>query len=270
LDPARSSSLKLRFLSALVMAPVAIAAVWLGGAWFALLVVAAAGIMGWEWARLSAAGASEGVPRLMTLAPPLAALAAALGWFVAGAALGALGSALVYAWGRASGVPERGWAALGTLWIALPCVAVLYLASAAGGGRVAVLWLLAVVWATDIGAYAAGRSIGGPRLAPRLSPNKTWSGALGGIAAAALVGAAMAFLGGGRPPALVAASVGLSVVAQMGDLAESFAKRHFRVKDASGLIPGHGGLLDRLDSVLTAGAAQALLTLVAGPPVWHG
>src|SRR6202040_3785156 len=153
------------------------------------------------------------------------------------------------------------WAAAGALWIGLGTAAFLYLALA--GGRGMALWLLAVVWATDIGAYAAGRSIGGPKLAPRLSPNKTWSGLAGGVASAALVGLITAKLGGGPGGILALVSAGLAVVAQIGDLAESLAKRHFGVKDSSKLIPGHGGLLDRLDGLLAAsvatGSARAVL-----------
>ena len=127
--------------------------------------------------------------------------------------------------------PEPGWTALGVLWVALPCVSLLWLARQQGCGRATLLWLLAVVWATDIGAYAVGRTFGGPRLAPRLSPRKTWSGFAGGIVCAALAGAATA-LALGRSAALpVLLSAGLAIVAQFGDLAESLAKRRFGVKD---------------------------------------
>src|SRR5215468_347717 len=111
-------------------------------------------------------------------------------------------------------------------------------------GRVAVFWLLGIVWATDIGAYAAGRALGGPRLAPRVSPNKTWAGLAGGVVGAALAGAAVAAAGSAPVGGLALAGGVLAVVAQAGDLGESLAKRRFGVKDTGTLIPGHGGLLD--------------------------
>jgi phosphatidate cytidylyltransferase len=133
-------------------------------------------------------------------------------------------------------------------------------------GRADVLFLLLIVWAGDIGAYLVGRWVGGPRLAPRISPGKTWSGAIGGLAAAVAVGLIAAHLLW-QPttvwPAAAIASV-LGVVAQAGDLLESFVKRRLAVKDSGHLIPGHGGLFDRLDGVLAAAPAAALLALVIG------
>jgi phosphatidate cytidylyltransferase len=130
------------------------------------------------------------------------------------------------------------------------------------------LWLLAVVWATDIGAYAVGRGVGGPRLAPRWSPRKTWSGLAGGTVCAALAGGLTALALGVSPALpLVLTSAGLAIVAQFGDLAESLAKRRFGVKDSSGLIPGHGGLLDRLDGLLAVIPAVTLMTLIGGRSV---
>jgi len=123
-----------------------------------------------------------------------------------------------------------------------------------------------VVWASDIGAYLVGRAFGGPRLAPVISPGKTWSGAIGGLVAAAVVGAVASALLGKGPPSWrpVALAVLLGVISQGGDLFESYLKRHFGVKDSGRMIPGHGGLLDRLDAVLTAAPAAALLALVLG------
>jgi phosphatidate cytidylyltransferase len=132
-------------------------------------------------------------------------------------------------------------------------------------GLAVTLWILALVWATDTGAYFAGRLIGGPKLAPAISPKKTWSGLLGGMIAAAVVGAAAAALREDWAPAtLAAASVILAVIAQGGDLLESSIKRHFGVKDASGLIPGHGGLMDRVDGLLTVAIAVASVIRLQG------
>lgn len=192
-----------------------------------------------------------------------------------GVAVAALGG-LAPAWGRRdrrvrgsrrtadAGAKSPGalWMVAGVPYIAVPVLALAWLR--ADAGYVPVFWLMAVVWGTDIGAYAAGRSIGGPLLAPRVSPKKTWSGLGGGVVAAFAVGAAtgMALGTAWAPLALVSAC--LAVVAQAGDLAESAVKRHFGVKDASSLIPGHGGLLDRVDGIMTVAPAVVLLHLVAG------
>lgn len=254
------NSLKLRTLSALVLAPVAIAAIWFGSPWLPLLAAAAGTGMAWEWARLCGGG---------TLGDT--------GWAVIGSVcfavfLGAtvtgtpglfgppIAAFVVLAFARIERSRDALWLALGTLWISLPCVLLLWLAT--HEGRLMLLWMFAVVWATDIGAYAAGRTLGGPLLAPRWSPRKTWSGLAGGACCAALAGWGTAEILG--PPSgltLVLVSAGLAIVEQFGDLAESVAKRRFGVKDSSGLIPGHGGLLDRLDGLSAVVPAVALLTL---------
>ena len=133
-------------------------------------------------------------------------------------------------------------------------------------GRDLVFWLLAVVWATDIGAYFAGRGIGGAKLAPAISPNKTWAGLIGGALAAALVGIIAArLLGSGAIP-LAVGGMALAVVAQGGDLLESWCKRRFGVKDSSHVIPGHGGILDRVDGLLAVFPAAFLYFWVVGVP----
>src|SRR5260221_11653508 len=247
---AKLSSLRLRILSALVMAPVALAAVWLGGPWLSALVLLAVAGMCWEWARL-ATGGGFGATGAMTVATGVISvgallLGADLGVAFALALAGSTGVVAVAALTRAA---EPLWAASGTLWIALGAAAFLYLALA--GGRGTVLWLLAVVWATDIGAYAAGRTFGGPRLAPRLSPNKTWSGLIGAVLCAAAVGGIVAlFVNSTIVVTILLLSGILAVVAQLGDLAESMVKRHCGVKDSSSLIPGHGGLLHRFGGML--------------------
>jgi phosphatidate cytidylyltransferase len=249
-----------RIASALVMAPLALAAAWFGTPFLPVLVALAAAGMGREWARLS--GATAAAPTSVTMATALAAVAAvSLGAPVIALLLAFFGTIAV--WVAAIVTKSRApvWTAAGTLWFVLPCIALLWVA-AGPHGRAAIFFLLAIVWASDIGAYAAGRAIGGPRLAPMLSPNKTWAGACGGLVGCALVGLATARLMGGSGAVVVAASLVLSLAAQLGDLAESFAKRKFGVKDSGSLIPGHGGLLDRLDSLLTAAALLGLLLLL--------
>lgn len=259
----------LRLASALVLVPLALAAVWLGGWVFAALVIVAAAGMGLEWARLT--GCGVGPPAALVLgAAALPAIVMALGQTGVALLLAAASVVAVWLVSRRAHCPAPDWTALGTAWIALPCVACVWLDRAAG--EFAILWLFVTVWATDTGAYFTGRGLGGPRLAPRLSPNKTWTGFAGGLICAAIVGWTAARLAGTAPTRVVVASIGLSVAAQIGDLAKSLAKRRFEAKDSGSLIPGHGGLLDRLDGMLTAAMFQWLLTLAVGasPPLWRG
>jgi phosphatidate cytidylyltransferase len=257
--------LRLRVLSALVLAPLPIAAIWFGWPWLPLLTAAAAAVMAWEWGRLCRGG-NFGRAGIVLVAVVLVAVAAA-SLASTGLALGTAvaGAGLVLWAARETEDADPQWTAFGAIWVALPCVCLLWLARDGLAGRPTLLWLLAVVWATDIGAYAVGRTFGGPRLAPRWSPRKTWTGLAGGIVCAALTGwATAAWLGISPAAPLVGVSAGLAIVEQFGDLAESAAKRRFGVKDSSGLIPGHGGLLDRLDGLLAVIPVVALLTLIGG------
>lgn len=262
--------MRLRVASALALAPLPVAAIWFGGVWLALLTGVAGAVMAWEWGRLCrGAGAERVAPGpaeielvgIVVMAVAIAAFGAAR----AAVAAAILGAGLVFWTARQKSEGEPVWTALGTLWVALPCISFLWLAREQAGGRATLLWLLAVVSATDIGAYAVGRGVGGPRLAPLWSPRKTWSGFAGGVLCAALAGGATALALGVWPALpLVLVSAGLAIVAQLGDLAESVAKRRFGVKDSSGLIPGHGGLLDRLDGFLAVIPVVALMTVVGG------
>jgi phosphatidate cytidylyltransferase len=247
-------------LSALVMLPVGLGCLWLGGwAWAAIIVLAAIGLS-LEFVSISGTAggwaARLGLPIVSAVAAGLAAIG------VPGIGLCLLAAATVLAW-RLSG---RLAPAFGVVYVGLASVALIWLRSGAETGRDSVLFVLFVVWATDIGAYAVGRIVGGPRLAPAISPGKTWSGALGGLAGALLIGA-VAAIGGQSLPGLLLVAGALSVIAQAGDLLESAIKRHYGVKDSGHSIPGHGGLLDRLDGVLAAAPAAALLALAFGPGI---
>ncbi len=160
-------------------------------------------------------------------------------------------------------------ALLGLLWIGPALVALIWLRDREPGGFGNVLFMLCVVWASDIGAYMIGRLIGGPKLAPSISPGKTRSGAMGGMLAAIGVGVAGASIGHGDVIIAGLVAVGLGVVSQIGDLLESAVKRHFGVKDSGNLIPGHGGLLDRLDAVLTVAPVAAALVAWRGVELWR-
>jgi phosphatidate cytidylyltransferase len=157
----------------------------------------------------------------------------------------------------ASGIPYAGAIA----------VAPILLRADSANGFLAILFLFAIVWATDIVAYFAGRAIGGPKLAAGVSPNKTWAGALGGACAAVLAAVAIAAAARLRQwPALILVGLVLSVAAQAGDLFESAFKRRYGAKDASQLIPGHGGLMDRLDGFLAAAVVAAIIGVLRGGP----
>jgi phosphatidate cytidylyltransferase len=156
-----------------------------------------------------------------------------------------------------------GWVAAGVVYIGVPVLSILWLR---GQDRETAFWLLLVVWATDIVAYAAGRIIGGWKLMPRVSPKKTWAGLIGGTIGAAIVGGATAAVLhlAIEPWMLAGASAILALIAQAGDLLESAVKRHFDAKDSSALIPGHGGILDRIDGLLAAAPAAAVFCLALG------
>ncbi len=254
-----------RILSAVTLAPVPLAAIWFGAPWLTLLVGLAGAVMAWEWGRLCHGGEWRLSGKVLVGIVVTGIVAGAVGGVVIAAALILAGAALVYALARRWQDGEASWLAFGAIWVAVPCILLVWLARPENAGRPTVLWLFAVVWATDIGAYEIGRRVGGPRLAPRWSPRKTWAGLAAGIGCAALTGWATArVLGIASVLPLVLASAGLAIVEQFGDLAESVAKRRFGVKDSSGLIPGHGGLLDRLDGLLAVIPAVALLTLIGG------
>jgi phosphatidate cytidylyltransferase len=264
-EPGPQDRLALRILSALVLAPIAVVAAWFGSPWLVIVTAAAGAVMAWEWARLCRVG-RLGASGSVLVAAVLAAIAAeAAAGIAAAIAVGVVGAAIVFLTARGEAAGDARWLALGALWVAIPCVLLLWLAHPDGGGSRTILWIFAVVWATDIGAYAIGRWLKGPRLAPRWSPGKTWAGLAGGAVCAALAGWGTAGVLGVYPILpLVLVSAGLAIVGQFGDLAESMAKRRFGVKDSSALIPGHGGLLDRLDGLLAVVPVVALLTLFGG------
>jgi len=253
-----------RVVSALVLAPVVLAGFYAGSPYSDMLILAAGGIAVWEWTRICRHMVWDGIVNL-AIAVVLAALAAAATGFYAIAAwtIGAGALAVALAATR-RGAADAGWLGLGVAYLALACVALIWLRNDLPQGGATVFWLLALVWATDIGAYFAGRFVGGPKLAPPISPNKTWAGLGGGMLAAGIVGLAAAGPLGAAPIALAAGSMVLAVVAQLGDLFESGLKRRYGVKDSSALIPGHGGLLDRIDGLLAVFLAYGGVRMVTG------
>lgn len=245
--------LKQRILSALVLGPAALAAAWFGGWAFVALVGLATALMGWEWARICHGRFGPGGIVLSVLCT-VAVLLSSMFPPYAFALIAVAAVAAPLAERRADRSPM--WLAFGAFYIGLPALSLVLIRQS---DRDMLFWLFMLVWATDIGAYAAGRSIGGPKLMPKVSPNKTWAGLIGGVASAAAVGVGVSLWLGYHPWGLALLSGLLAVVAQAGDLGESWVKRRFGVKDSSNVIPGHGGVLDRVDGFLTTAPVVALL-----------
>lgn len=267
-DPARWRDLPQRVVTAVGFGALVLAAIWLGPEAFTALLALGAALLSWEWVHLNGGR----IRSLTGAAVPATVLAAGalgvFGWFPAAFAVLLLGFGLVWwlARFRAGRDGPAAWLAAGVLYIGLAGLSLIALRAHDAAGQASVLFLVLVVWASDIGAYAVGRALGGPRLWPAISPSKTWAGAAGGLLAAMLAGLAVAaVLGPAGVVAPMAAAALLGTASQAGDLLESAIKRHFRVKDSSDLLPGHGGAFDRLDGVLGAAPVAALLGLATGP-----
>jgi phosphatidate cytidylyltransferase len=259
------SDLSTRFAAAVVMIAVACVAIWTGGWLFRILLLLGAGAMMVEWgdmhrARRLWSWLGAGLMIIPTLILPELFYPAAFddpavidaslfgGAWIGFAAIAAIG--LVY--GLAGRRITLGW---GYIYVAIPSFALAVLDWA---WFELVFWLMLVTWSTDIFAYFAGRAIGGPKLAPRVSPNKTWAGLIGGMAGAAVIGALAAWLLE-LEPLYYFAGAPLALLAQMGDLYESWVKRRAGVKDSGSLLPGHGGVLDRVDGLLPVALAAFLI-----------
>ena len=245
----------LRAASALVLAPAAVAAVWAGGVWFLALIVAGIALLAVEWARMSAHGAWRVMAGIIMVAVTAAVITTHLGRLPTALTLLVVGAAIGGAAARWRGLQALN-TAYGVLYLGWPAVLLVWLRddqSAVGLHWTAMVF--AVAWAADILAYLVGSLVGGPKLWPRFSPNKTWSGFIGALGAGALAGAAItAGFDMGRLTIFWGAILGLAgaLATMAGDLWESALKRRFGVKDAGTLIPGHGGLLDRVDGMLFA------------------
>lgn len=253
-----SSELRTRSIVGVALIAVALGALLSGGLIFWTLLVVAGVLMQGEWGDLTGATPEQRKAAMFAVSIPLALLcpyAAGIDWpvLVAGAA------AFFFVLFTSRSLKL----ALGIPYVCLPIVALLFLRGQApyAYGLLLAFWALGLVWATDIGAYFAGRSIGGPKLAPRVSPSKTWAGLAGGVLAALVLGFLLHRFAD-LPIQLAAASGVLAVAAQLGDLLESHMKRRAGVKDSGTLLPGHGGVMDRLDGVATAVPLAALLYIL--------
>lgn len=217
-----SRNLRLRILSAIVLAPIVLTLILIGGVSFQILIVASAILMSFEWSNII----SE--THDITL----------------------------------NKREKTRWEIGGAIYITFPCISLLILRDMEHGLLI-VLWLMLVVWATDIGAFAAGKTIGGPKLLPMISPNKTWAGLAGGIASAAFTSFIIAqWLGTIHIKEFTIIGGFLAVIAQAGDFFESWVKRYFGVKDSGTTIPGHGGLLDRADGIITVAPVVLFIALL--------
>jgi len=267
IPPARRprGNFELRVISGLILAAIVLGITWFGGLPFRLMAAAIGAAIFYEWACMAGRGGSAANRNLA-----IALLAVSLGAVAAGLpALWAIGiTLLAVIAGMAGGamLGQGSTLAVGVGYASLPMLALALLRGDGAAGMVAILFLFAVVWATDIFAYFAGRRFGGPKLAPRVSPSKTWSGAAGGALAAAAAGWAVLYFADVRlgPGTEALLSLALSAVAQLGDLFESGVKRRFDIKDSGRMIPGHGGMMDRVDGLVAAALALYLISAIFG------
>lgn len=253
--PGLRSNLGMRVMAALVLAPLAIAAAWFGGwFWIGLVTITVVGLFGewlmvvgnlrrpvlfWGFLSLAAAGFSLAIDNF-----EIANLCVALGLF---------------AMFLFSGPARRSWSAVGLAYTAAALFACVLLRRDPSHGFIALIFVFLVVWITDSLGYFVGRGVGGPKLWVRVSPKKTWSGAIGGVVGSVLFSGAFAGAGYGKLAPMLLLGTVISVISQLGDLFESALKRRFGVKDSSHIIPGHGGLLDRLDGFMAAIIAAAVI-----------
>jgi phosphatidate cytidylyltransferase len=255
-----SRNLLTRVIAALILAPTAIAIAWAGGwLWAGLVTMAAIGLYV-EWLMIVGAGRNSAVIATGTAALSLCGFCLASGRIEAAlvtVVLGVVSVALICP-------GKRAWAAAGLCYAAAAEIASVLLRLDQVWGFAALILVLLVVWVTDIGGYFAGRGIGGPKLWPRVSPKKTWAGAIGGFIASLVIAAGFAAFKLGETGPLLLLAAALSIASQLGDLFESAVKRRFGVKDSSHIIPGHGGLLDRLDGFVAAIALAAIIGLLRG------
>jgi phosphatidate cytidylyltransferase len=258
----RWNDLGKRLASAVVLVPLALGCLWYGGLPFAMLVTLAGFGLAVEWVQLCRERPAAWPAALVLASIVLVSVLAALGLY--GLALGVIvvGGGILLLLPSATRLSLAG----GVPYIAPTALALIWLRDDPVAGWSNVLFVLVLIWSSDIGAYLAGRLIGGPRLAPLISPGKTWSGAVGGLIAAVVFGwlTASALHSPVAPLRLMVLAVGLGIVSQAGDLFESLLKRHFGVKDSGRLIPGHGGLLDRLDALLAVAPVAAVLVFMTG------
>jgi phosphatidate cytidylyltransferase len=260
----RFADLGQRVLSALVLVALAATDLWLGGLAVILGVGVLASLMVWEYRRM-VAGSRGGIDQIMMISVATAFLTVLVAGNVSllsGILVLMAGTSIVALLDQ----PRAAWMMGGLFYIITAMAYLVHLRLRSGetdeAGLLTVVWIIGVVVAADIAAYFVGRLVGGPKLWPRVSPGKTWSGAVGGLVAASLAGAGFALYAGQAVVPVAVLSLAIGIAAQAGDLLESAVKRHYGVKDSGRLIPGHGGVLDRLDALSGALVFIALFELI--------
>lgn len=253
----RVGDLPVRFLSGILLATIAIGGAWLGGIAAALAAAVAGMIVHLEWTGLTERRGERALP--FTLLVGIATVVAGAGHITTGLGIAAIAAAIGAATSRDP------WRPAGMVYSALLGISLLALRLAPELGLASVVYLFAVVTLTDTGALFAGRAIGGAKLWPSVSPNKTWAGAVGGIVGAILAGLLFAVVANlPITPRFLFVTVVLGLACEAGDLFESFVKRRFGAKDSGNLIPGHGGLMDRVDGLVFASVVAAFIGWLHG------
>ena len=257
------NNLQQRVISAIVMAAITLVLTWFGGLPFRLFCAAIVALIFYEWTRMSRQASGEELGFMPEALAIVFIVALIVGppalWLLL---LGAILVAVVAVAARVRGTGQ--WEASGLVYAALSGFSLAWLRDDNHSGLIAILFLFAVVWATDIAAYFVGRAVGGPKLAPSISPGKTQSGALGGALGGIAAGLLLAIAAGaGNLAQLGLVALVLSIVSQVGDLFESWVKRRHGAKDSSNLIPGHGGVMDRVDGLVAAAFALYVIGWVA-------
>lgn len=253
--------LKQRIFSACVLLPLPVLALYFGSPWFELLCAVILTVMGWEWEKLvlkrfSVLGMLIAVTGICSVF--ILDLDAVVAW-----TLPAVMTPVLYFAAKKQNVDHQKLFAFGMLYSVYPMVALAYMLQ--NYGFLCTIWLIGTVWAMDTGAYLFGKTIGGPKMCPKISPKKTWAGLIGGMLTSAVWGAACAKFGGTDYQAVMIVSAILGAVSQGGDLFESWIKRYLNVKDSSNLIPGHGGIFDRTDALLAVAPIVVIIIVFVCP-----
>lgn len=256
------SNLQLRIVSAIILSIAAVALTWLGGLPFALLAAVIAGTMFYEWCAMTRGARKHQLRCAIMLAAVVFAFCAG---YPAATVFALLGVSVIVAVADAKVAGHSYWTVVGLAYAGLSGACLAFLRDGDHAGLLAILYLFAVVWATDILAYFTGRAIGGPKLAPAISPGKTWSGAIGGAVGGVVAGVLLGYAAGATNlVTLAGAALLLSIVSQAGDLFESWVKRRHGAKDSGWIIPGHGGVMDRVDGLVAAALALYVIGWLLG------
>lgn len=243
MEKSKTSSIVKRIVTALVLVPVTVGVLYAGYPYVQVMALVFGGMMAWEWSNMvpNKGNGTYGIVYALTVA---AAIFATSPWAVAAVVAGSA----VLVWIKTRGEFRRHLLTLGVLYISIGIGSLVWLYGQVG--FLDTMWFLLMVWGVDTGGYVVGSTLKGPKLAPKISPNKTWSGLLGGMAFSGLVCWGYAFLFGADDWRFAVAGALLAVIEQVGDLIESAIKRHLGIKDSSSLIPGHGGVFDRIDGMI--------------------